>query len=258
MIKKNLIYLIQKIYLRLTLIIIGNPELRIKEDYLRILRYLRFFLNYSKQPHNLDIFRKLKINIEGVSKLSKERLLDELKKIIKIGENQLEVKFVSPLNFNREKVPQAMLGGGIQGVIRYRLRNVPKTYLDMLQMAAVIGRVINLDVMNDLYGNDAVDEWLQFGEEMMLLRVRSDQWRLSNNTIRQTVLEDIDAAHLTQLHITAAESIERLYGEEIGAVRLAYHWAEAGNLPKEAHYKAIAAKTSFHVMLDVTPCGSPA
>jgi poly(A) polymerase len=63
---------------------IGDADKRIKEDYLRVLRYLRFFLNYSKQPHNLDIFRKLKINIEGVSKLSKERLLDELKKIIKI------------------------------------------------------------------------------------------------------------------------------------------------------------------------------
>ena len=28
---------------------IGDPEKRIKEDYLRILRYLRFFLNYSKK-----------------------------------------------------------------------------------------------------------------------------------------------------------------------------------------------------------------
>ncbi len=28
---------------------IGNPEKRIKEDYLRILRYIRFFLNYSKK-----------------------------------------------------------------------------------------------------------------------------------------------------------------------------------------------------------------
>jgi tRNA nucleotidyltransferase/poly(A) polymerase len=64
---------------------IGDPDKRITEDYLRILRYLRFFLNYSKQPHNLEIIRKLKINIGGISKLSKERLLDELKKIININ-----------------------------------------------------------------------------------------------------------------------------------------------------------------------------
>ena len=63
---------------------IGDANQRIQEDYLRILRYLRFFFDYSKQPHNLDVIRALKINIDGVSKLSKERLLDELKKIVTV------------------------------------------------------------------------------------------------------------------------------------------------------------------------------
>ena len=34
---------------------IGDPEQRIKEDYLRILRYLRFHLGYSKHKHDLEI-----------------------------------------------------------------------------------------------------------------------------------------------------------------------------------------------------------
>ena len=63
---------------------IGDADKRIKEDYLRILRYLRFFLNYSKKSHDLDIIRKVRMNIGGVSKLSKERLLDELKKLTEI------------------------------------------------------------------------------------------------------------------------------------------------------------------------------
>ena len=63
---------------------IGNTDKRIKEDYLRILRYVRFFLGYSKKPHDSETLKRLKINIGGVSKLSKERLLDELKKIIKL------------------------------------------------------------------------------------------------------------------------------------------------------------------------------
>ena len=67
---------------------IGDPEKRIKEDYLRILRYLRFFLNYSKQPHKEEIIKTIKINISGISIISKERLLDELKKLLK--SNQLE------------------------------------------------------------------------------------------------------------------------------------------------------------------------
>ena len=67
---------------------IGNPEKRIKEDYLRILRYLRFFLNYSKQPHKEEIIKTIKINISGISIISKERLLDELKKLLR--SNHLE------------------------------------------------------------------------------------------------------------------------------------------------------------------------
>jgi len=62
---------------------IGDAEKRIKEDYLRILRYVRFFLNYSKFDHDLNIKKIIKQNINGVINLSKERLIDELKKIVK-------------------------------------------------------------------------------------------------------------------------------------------------------------------------------
>jgi len=61
---------------------IGDPDKRIKEDYLRILRYVRFFLNYSKHSHNKEIKKIIKKNINGIKNLSKERLIDELKKII--------------------------------------------------------------------------------------------------------------------------------------------------------------------------------
>ncbi len=59
---------------------IGNPEERIKEDYLRILRYFRFFFSCSKHKHEIKILKIIKKNILGISNLSKERLLDELKK----------------------------------------------------------------------------------------------------------------------------------------------------------------------------------
>ena len=62
---------------------VGNPEQRIQEDYLRILRYLRFFLSYSNYKHDPTILRIIKKNLGGISNLSKERLLDELKKYIK-------------------------------------------------------------------------------------------------------------------------------------------------------------------------------
>ena len=62
---------------------INDPEQRIKEDYLRILRYLRFYLVYSKHKHDFETSKIIKKNIKGISNLSKERLLDELKKYVK-------------------------------------------------------------------------------------------------------------------------------------------------------------------------------
>jgi len=61
---------------------IGSPKERIQEDYLRILRYFRFFIQYSKTDHDQEIIRSIKQYINGINKISNERILDELKKII--------------------------------------------------------------------------------------------------------------------------------------------------------------------------------
>ena len=64
------------------ILFIGDAEKRIKEDYLRILRYIRFFLNYSKQEHNPQVIKIIKRNVNGLSRISSERLLDEFKKLV--------------------------------------------------------------------------------------------------------------------------------------------------------------------------------
>ena len=61
---------------------IGDADKRIKEDYLRILRYVRFFLNYSKIKHNSEIKKIIRQNLNGLSKISSDRLLDELRKLV--------------------------------------------------------------------------------------------------------------------------------------------------------------------------------
>ena len=63
---------------------IGSPSERIQEDYLRILRYFRFFTQYSKRDHDKNIIKFIKQNINGLNKISNERIFDELKKIISL------------------------------------------------------------------------------------------------------------------------------------------------------------------------------
>ena len=63
---------------------IGSSEERIQEDYLRILRYFRFFTQYSKVDYDQNIIRSIKQNINGLNQISNERIFDELKKILRL------------------------------------------------------------------------------------------------------------------------------------------------------------------------------
>ncbi len=60
---------------------IGSSKERIQEDYLRILRYFRFFIHYSKKDYDEDIIKSIKQYINGINKISNERIYEEIKKI---------------------------------------------------------------------------------------------------------------------------------------------------------------------------------
>ena len=63
---------------------VGSPSERIQEDYLRILRYLRFFTQYSRFDHDKEVIQFIKQYINGLNKISKERIFDEIKKILSL------------------------------------------------------------------------------------------------------------------------------------------------------------------------------
>lgn len=79
---------------------IGDAAARIKEDYLRILRFIRFFMRYSKTDSYKEyenILRELCINIKI---LSIERVLMEIKNILKHQNWRKGVKIINELNIS--------------------------------------------------------------------------------------------------------------------------------------------------------------
>ena len=60
---------------------IGDPQKRIEEDYLRIIRFLRFKIMYSSEVEHTTS-QAIKLNINGIKQISKERILVELFKIL--------------------------------------------------------------------------------------------------------------------------------------------------------------------------------
>ena len=65
-----------------TLRFIGDPELRIREDYLRILRFFRFFAWYGSGRPDAEGLKACARLKEGLDRLSAERVWAELKKLL--------------------------------------------------------------------------------------------------------------------------------------------------------------------------------
>ena len=61
---------------------IGNPNLRIQEDYLRILRFFRFYSIFGKGDIDSKALMACSANHAGLSKISIERIRDEFFKIM--------------------------------------------------------------------------------------------------------------------------------------------------------------------------------
>ena len=74
---------------------IGNPQKRIEEDYLRIIRFIRFSLEYKSETENTTV-EAIKLNLNGIKKISKERILMELFKILRT-KNFIKINNNEPL-----------------------------------------------------------------------------------------------------------------------------------------------------------------
>ena len=66
---------------------IGDPDLRFQEDHLRLLRAVRFAARFNYEIEE-KTWKSIKLNASGISKISKERVRDELTKIL-LNENRV-------------------------------------------------------------------------------------------------------------------------------------------------------------------------
>ncbi len=74
---------------------IGDPQKRIKEDYLRIIRFIRFKIMYNNSVEQTSS-EAIKQNLDGIKQISKERILTELLKILDL-KNFLKINQSSDL-----------------------------------------------------------------------------------------------------------------------------------------------------------------
>ena len=127
------------------ILFIGNVEIRVKEDYLRVLRYIRFFLNYSKAKHEPSVIKRIKKNLAGVSGISPERLLDELQKLVRSKGFSKLTKDKDSLEIINLVFPQLKNISLFRKLNSFAIKNLTKVDFILLLSLMIIDGTDNVD-----------------------------------------------------------------------------------------------------------------
>ncbi|HLK40565.1 MAG TPA: AAA family ATPase [Polyangiaceae bacterium] len=131
------------------------------------------------------------------------------------------------------------VAGGVLALVRSRMEGADQGLRALLETAAVVGRVVPLALLTQVYGGP-VDEVERSLEEAanrgLLVRRHDDRWIFSHVLVREAFYEAIDGASRSRIHAAVAAVLQRLVAS-----------GEAQQLPTLAHH-ALAA----------LPTGSPA
>ena len=135
------------------------------------------------------------------------------------------------------KLPERLVSGGMQRVVRRRLNRVPPAALAALNSAAVAGRAVDPALLEAVHPDLVFDEWAEHCAAAAVLELHDQCWRFVHDRLREQLLAELSPASLPQLNREVAEALERLYpdrGELFTA--LAHHWREAGDAARETDY----------------------
>jgi serine/threonine protein kinase/tetratricopeptide (TPR) repeat protein len=139
-----------------------------------------------------------------------------------------------------ENIPERLTTQGISQIVTRRLQRVPAKWRDAMDVAAVAGRQLDLDMLGSALAETDLAEWLRDAADCAVFDLQEGQWRFAHDKLREAILADLSSERSVQLHERVARAIEDVFAEPVRpAARLAYHWARAVNREREQHYAAL-------------------
>ncbi len=133
------------------------------------------------------------------------------------------------------ELSSAVMTGGMQHIVQRRLKRVPDWAYGGLQVAAVAGRTLNLEVLDRIlspllglltgqgisvsisavWREDRslnLNDWLLVCANAAILEIRDGDWRFAHDKLREQILADLDAAQLRLLRNHVNKAFVALYG----------------------------------------------
>jgi predicted ATPase len=134
----------------------------------------------------------------------------------------------------------------IRTAVGERLGRLPAVTLDLIQVAALIGRSFHIDVLARVAGRPAedVEDDLSPSVDSDLLVRRDRGLAFIHDTVRETVTMDIGDARRRRIHGAIAAALETLSDTAPSRrdAELAFHWCRAANALKGVEYAIRAAQ----------------
>jgi poly(A) polymerase/tRNA nucleotidyltransferase (CCA-adding enzyme) len=87
---------------------VGDPATRIAEDYLRILRYFRFFARYGSGPADVAALTAIRAGVPGLAGLSVERVWSELSRLLGAPDPRAAIALMAELGVLGAVLPEGV------------------------------------------------------------------------------------------------------------------------------------------------------
>lgn len=203
---------------------------------------------------SLDSIRELSISMLGANGARAE--------VVSLLENQTEgniffvVETVRALaeeagslnEIGKKTLPEQILTRSMRDLMARRLQKVDEPFQAIQQLAAIIGRNIDLNLLEYHYLQRNIEGWLINASQHMVLEVQENQWRFSHDKLRDAIVYELDENERGRLHRAAAEAIEAVYPDnpDYNDILL-HHWSVAGDIDKELTYLKPVAEQEANV-----------
>lgn len=128
-------------------------------------------------------------------------------------------------------IPETNLSPQALRIAHQRLERLSIRFREMTQLAATVGYTVDFELMEHLFDSLQVDNWLAAAVNAGIVRIISGNWQFSHGRLRDGIFVSLNVAQRRQQHRKIAQALSLLYKDEDAfALRIAYHWREAGEI----------------------------
>ncbi|MEV6906815.1 BTAD domain-containing putative transcriptional regulator [Amycolatopsis sp. NPDC051071] len=130
---------------------------------------------------------------------------------------------------------------GVRDVVRHRVHGLPEAARDVVRRAAVIGTDVELELLEAVAGEAALDAVEIAARHGFLTEPAPRRFRFAHALVRDTLYHDLSRSRRAREHGKIAEALESLRPDDIDA--LAHHFVlSEAHADRAAHYARAAAE----------------